>query len=638
MASSAGRPNGCLRHSVPGAISIYDPDSDRGGEKRWRIVNDKPLLSLDVQADELAALQVATASTTRSSGTQEQAPRLPEDLSPRTEVGVALAGAGQRGRQELRRGGWLRQGHAGRPGLPAGRSGRRRGAAAYTPGDGYQYGGQGTVAPTINGSTLTFSLRDALRAGKTNKVRVIAGVDRDEDLVGTATSAAVPVALLRRSTARTRAGVAKYPLTISTRRGWPGGRWPRTPTRCPACETGTRSAARLPTWGYLIHDNDIPPYRAAGTGAWPRGRRHVGAWYLTPRYAGAGARPGAAEPGAGVRDGVAAMAAGAAGAPPWPRLDAANDPKVMSLEPAGGHRAGDRRRDVRATRLLRSGAGSRPTRRSQTGPARAGSRRPTDSPQQSGGLMTTAMSRRRLLGVAVGAVLAHRRGGCPDGGERRARRGRRRTRSPRGVPARTRSAARWSIRRSATSSTPASAAATSASRCRTRSAIRPSRSAAPSSACGRYRRRRSSRAPTARSRSAAATPGDDPGRRRGAERPAAGHVRRAAGPRGQPRPHDRERHQRCRHRPQPGHLDELHLDRRRSLRRGGRRRVHHDRPALVLPRCGHRRRAGRHRHGGDARRLDHRRVPRARSTATTAGPTSSELRIANLGANRQYGS
>ena len=55
---------------------------------------------------------------------------------------------------------------------------------------GYQNGGQGTVGPTINGTTLTMSLRQALKTGHVNKVRVIAGTDRDEDLVGTATSAA----------------------------------------------------------------------------------------------------------------------------------------------------------------------------------------------------------------------------------------------------------------------------------------------------------------------------------------------------------------------------------------------------------------------------------------------------------------
>ncbi len=58
-----------------------------------------------------------------------------------------------------------------------------------TVGFGYQDGGHGTVGPTINGTTLTLSLRQALRRGEVNHVTVIAGVDRDENLVGNATTA-----------------------------------------------------------------------------------------------------------------------------------------------------------------------------------------------------------------------------------------------------------------------------------------------------------------------------------------------------------------------------------------------------------------------------------------------------------------
>ena len=56
------------------------------------------------------------------------------------------------------------------------------GGGAGHPG-GYPNGGQGTVGPTINGTTLTMSLRQALATGHVNHVRVIAGTDRDEDLV-----------------------------------------------------------------------------------------------------------------------------------------------------------------------------------------------------------------------------------------------------------------------------------------------------------------------------------------------------------------------------------------------------------------------------------------------------------------------
>ncbi len=40
--------------------------------------------------------------------------------------------------------------------------------ASDTPGDGYQYGGQGTVGPTINGTTLTNTLRQGLKTGDVN--------------------------------------------------------------------------------------------------------------------------------------------------------------------------------------------------------------------------------------------------------------------------------------------------------------------------------------------------------------------------------------------------------------------------------------------------------------------------------------
>src|SRR3984885_13678223 len=60
--------------------------------------------------------------------------------------------------------------------------------ASDTPGDGYQYGGQGTIAPTINGTTLTMTLRQGLKTGDVNRVPVMIGTERDEDLVGEPTT------------------------------------------------------------------------------------------------------------------------------------------------------------------------------------------------------------------------------------------------------------------------------------------------------------------------------------------------------------------------------------------------------------------------------------------------------------------
>jgi len=211
--------------------------------------------------------------------------------------------------------------------------------AAWTPGDGYQYGGQGTVAPTINGSTLTMNLRQALRTGHVNKVRVIAGTDRDEDLVGTATSAAQYQSLVD-----TQYGVhasqvlAKYPLS---RFDSPGVAW-RTvaadsDTVCPSLQTDRDLASRMPTFGYEIDDNDIPPYTPAGPGVVAPGASHVGAWFLNPvspaldanqqvlqnqevAYVTTFARTGKPAPN---------------GAPAWRRFEPNNNPTEISLQPAG---------------------------------------------------------------------------------------------------------------------------------------------------------------------------------------------------------------------------------------------------------------------------------------------------------------
>jgi Carboxylesterase family len=53
---------------------------------------------------------------------------------------------------------------------------RRVQHASDTPGDGYQYGGQGTIAPTINGTTLQTTLHSALRTGDVNRVPGMNGV------------------------------------------------------------------------------------------------------------------------------------------------------------------------------------------------------------------------------------------------------------------------------------------------------------------------------------------------------------------------------------------------------------------------------------------------------------------------------
>jgi para-nitrobenzyl esterase len=202
---------------------------------------------------------------------------------------------------------------------------------------GYQDGGQGTVGPTINGTTLTMTLRQALASGHVNHVQVIAGTDRDEDLVGTATTAAQYQNLVDTQYGPFASQVlAKYPLSHFDN---PGVAW-RTvaadsDTVCPAMVTAQDLASRLPTREYEIDDNDIPPYRASGTGVVAPGASHVGAWFLTPVTPALDANQQV------LQDQELAFVTGfarngnpnATGTPSWPKLNNTSD--VMSLQPAG---------------------------------------------------------------------------------------------------------------------------------------------------------------------------------------------------------------------------------------------------------------------------------------------------------------
>src|SRR6266571_1241491 len=132
--------------------------------------------------------------------------------------------------------------------------------AAYSPGDGYEYGGQGTVAPTINGTTLTMSLRQALVKGTVNRVHVIAGTDRDENLVGIANTASDYVSLVNAQYGKYAHKVLNlYPLS---RFDSPYVAW-RTvaadsDTVCSSILTDQALARWMPVYGYEIDANDIP--------------------------------------------------------------------------------------------------------------------------------------------------------------------------------------------------------------------------------------------------------------------------------------------------------------------------------------------------------------------------------------------
>ena len=208
--------------------------------------------------------------------------------------------------------------------------------AEQAAGFGYQDGGQGTVAPTINGTTLTMTLRQELKTGHVNRVSVIAGTDRDENLVGSAATAAQFTQLVQTQYGKYAAKVLQlYPLD---RFDSPGVAW-RTvaadsDTVCPALTTDRDLARWMPVYAYEIDDNDIPPYTAAGGTA--AGASHVGAWFLNPHTPALDANQQVLQ-----NTEVAYVTTFAATGKPtmtntpiWPGFTSASQ-EVMSLQPAG---------------------------------------------------------------------------------------------------------------------------------------------------------------------------------------------------------------------------------------------------------------------------------------------------------------
>jgi len=211
--------------------------------------------------------------------------------------------------------------------------------ASDTPGDGYQYGGQGTVGPTINGTTLTNTLRQALRTGDVNRVPVMIGTERDEDLVGEPTTAADYEQIVEAQYGRYASRVlALYPLS---RFETPFIAW-RTlaadsDTVCPAVVTDEGLARWMPVYGFLMNDNDLPPYQATGTRDTPAGAAHDNPWnsYETPQ-----ATPLDADQQAMQDEEIARMTTFARTGNPtaqgfayWPEFN--HSGQEMELEPAG---------------------------------------------------------------------------------------------------------------------------------------------------------------------------------------------------------------------------------------------------------------------------------------------------------------
>lgn len=134
----------------------------------------------------------------------------------------------------------------------------------------------GTNSPIINGTTLTTQLQKAFASGAINHVRAIMGVDRDEDLTGSATTGAQYLQLVRTQYGALAPRIlALYPLgsygspfiayrTVAA----------DSNTVCPALVRDRRLSRWIGVYAYEGDDTDAPPSSFEGTTN-PGGAFHV---------------------------------------------------------------------------------------------------------------------------------------------------------------------------------------------------------------------------------------------------------------------------------------------------------------------------------------------------------------------------
>jgi para-nitrobenzyl esterase len=205
-------------------------------------------------------------------------------------------------------------------------------------GYGFQYGGKGTIAPTINGSTLTMTLRQALRTGHVNRVLVIAGVDRDENLIAQPTTPSEYRAAVRAQYGRFAPQVlARYPLsrfyspyvafrTVAA----------DSDTVCPALTLDHELVRRMPVYGYEIDDGGAPApsYLPADQ---PNGTYHIADYFLTTPTSDLDPNLQVLQRQELVAWTTFARSGNPTGPslPVWPKFQGKTAAQVMSLEPGG---------------------------------------------------------------------------------------------------------------------------------------------------------------------------------------------------------------------------------------------------------------------------------------------------------------
>jgi para-nitrobenzyl esterase len=204
----------------------------------------------------------------------------------------------------------------------------------------------GTNSPIINGTTLTQQPLESFATGHVNRVPAILGVNRDEDLTGTATTAAAYTSLIDGQYGPPYANhaaevLARYPLArfpsayVASRTVAADSN-----TVCPAMVRDQYLSKAMPVYAYEGDTPDLPPY-TTGT-ATPLGSMHD--WepgYLFPTAMGIPVILDADQ--ATLRSELITQFTAFArtgspnttGVPLWPQFNPRTGDLVMSLQPAG---------------------------------------------------------------------------------------------------------------------------------------------------------------------------------------------------------------------------------------------------------------------------------------------------------------
>ena len=206
----------------------------------------------------------------------------------------------------------------------------------------------GTNSPIINGTILTEQPLEAFAKGQVNRVPAILGVNRDEDLTGTATTAAAYTTLVDSQYGppyanQAAAVLAHYPLSrfpspyVASRTVAADSN-----TVCPALTRDGYLSKLMPVYAYEGDNPDLPPYSTTSPN--PGGSVHD--WepgYLFPTAMGIPVTSALDANEATLRTELIAQFTAFArtgspnttGVPLWPQFNSRTGDLVMSLQPAG---------------------------------------------------------------------------------------------------------------------------------------------------------------------------------------------------------------------------------------------------------------------------------------------------------------